>query len=162
MKTARLAPLLLAALPVFATTSFAGGAPTEQTIPEQNRENMLTALRGEAFAFVVYSLYAEKARQEGHDEIAAVFESVAQQERSEHFAEIAELYGLVGTTEVNLQAAIRGETTETDHMYPAFAAAARAVGASDVAVRFDEIARDERKHAEKFKTLLRGLRGQRL
>jgi rubrerythrin len=161
MKTSRLATLLLAALPVFSTTSLAGGGPAEQTMPDQNRENLLIALRGEAFAFVTYSLYAERARQEGHDEVAAVFESAARQERTEHFAEIAKLYGLIGTTESNLQTAIQGETRETNHIYPGFAAAARAVGANDVAERFEEIAKDERKHADKFTSLLRSLQGQR-
>lgn len=120
-------------------------------------ENLHTAMRGEAFAYASYMLYAERARKDGHPEIADLFENAAKIERFEHFAEEAELAGLVGTTEENLREAIKGESYESTTMYREFAEQAASVEDHDAAERFEEIRRDEMKHRAMFEAALQKL-----
>ena len=123
----------------------------------QTRTNLLKAMRGEAFAFVKYTLFAEQARQNGREELAKLYESTAKMERFEHFAEEAELAWLVGDDRENLKNAIRGENREVETMYPQFAQQAADAGEEDAAARFAEVARDEMKHREAFKEALQKL-----
>jgi rubrerythrin len=115
------------------------------------KEHLLEAMKGEAFAFAKYMLFARDARAEGHEEIAALFEKTAQEEGHEHFRELAILYGLSGTTEENLKNAIQGETEEVEHTYVRFRKASRAAGDTAVADRFEEIRHDERIHDARFR-----------
>ena len=117
----------------------------------QTKNNLLTAMHGEAFAYVKYMLFAERARKNGRADLAGLFENTANVERFEHFAEEAELAGLVGTDEENLQDAITGESYEVDIMYGDFAQQARTAGDQAVADRFSEIRRDERGHRDLYK-----------
>lgn len=141
-----------------ATSLFAGDATTQTGDQPQTRSNLQTALHGEAYAFVKYSLFAEQARREGHADIAAQFEAAAKKERHEHFAELAALYELVGTTEQNLKDAIAGETSEATSIYPNFAATALSEGNQAAAALFEELAGDERTHAAEFSAALSSLR----
>jgi rubrerythrin len=149
--------IILSILPVFSWAAWAAVGPS--TLPSQGktRGNVEAALRGEAFAYVKYNLYAAQARKEGYEDIAKAFEKIADQERLEHLAEFAEIYGLVGDTAKNLQSAIRDEGQEVSTVYPGFAAVARAEGATAAAERFEEIARDEQTHVNEFKNLLQSL-----
>lgn len=117
-------------------------------------ENLLTAMHGEAFAYAKYMLYAERARQQGHTELAELFENIAKEERLEHFAEEAELAGLVGTDADNLSNAIEGESYEVETMYREFAEKALAAGDDAAAARFEEIRHDEIKHRDALKAAL--------
>lgn len=126
----------------------------------QTHENLSTALHGEAFAYVKYILYAEKARKEGYRDVAEAFELAAKKERYEHFAELAEHYGLVGTTAENLAEAIAGEVNEATKLYPDFARTAMKDGERSVADRFEELAGDEGQHAKEFASLLRAIDGE--
>jgi rubrerythrin len=85
-------------------------------------------MHGEAFAYAKYLLYAEHARKGGNQELADLFEKTANTERFEHFAEEAELAGLVGSDAENLRDAIKGESYEIDIMYLEFAGQAKAAG----------------------------------
>lgn len=116
--------------------------------------NLSTAMHGEAFAYAKYMLYAERARQSGNTELAQLFENTAREERFEHFAEEAELAGLVGNDADNLRDAIEGESYETETMYRDFAEQALAAGDKAAADRFAEIGRDEMKHRDAFKAAL--------
>ena len=58
---------------------------------DQTRQNLCTAMHGEAFAYVKYLLFAEYAREEGRMDLAELFERTAQVERFEHFREEAQL-----------------------------------------------------------------------
>lgn len=144
---------LLSILPALALSASAS-VPTQG----KTRANLEAALRGEAFAYVKYNLYAAQARKEGYEDIAKAFEKIADQERMEHLAEFASLYGLVGDTAKNLQDAIRDEGKEVSVIYPEFAATARAEGDTAAAERFEEIARDEQTHVNEFQSLLQSLR----
>ena len=118
---------------------------------------LVTALHGEAFAFARYSLFAAAARERGDERLAALFEGTANVELHEHFAELAELAGLVGTDADNLAAALQDENQEIEVTYPEFARQAREAGEEAVALRFEEIAADERAHARSLESELEAL-----
>lgn len=120
-------------------------------------ENLSTAMHGEAFAHAKYMLFAQHARQQGNSELANLFESTANTEKVEHFAEEAELAGIVGSDVENLKNAIAGESYEAESMYPDFAAAADRVGDHEAALRFREIAADEARHRDTFQVELKHL-----
>ena len=130
---------------------------TPVKLNSQTRENLMSAIRGEAFAYAKYMAYAQRARESGHAKIADLFEQTAKTERFEHFREMADLVGLVGSDAQNLQDAIQGETQESQAMYPKFADQAAAVGDTAAAERFREIAKDEMKHRDMFKNALASL-----
>ena len=129
-------------------------ARSEATLHQNTLENLATAMRGEAFAYAKYMLYAQHARENGNAEAANLFESAAQTERIEHFAEEAKLAGLVGSDRENLQDAMKGESYEVDTMYFEFAQQAVEAGDQAAADRFDEIRHDEMKHRDAFKAML--------
>ena len=64
------------------------------TLDQKTLDDLSTAMRGEAFAYAKYLLYAEHARKSGNKELADLFEKTANTERFEHFAEEAELAGI--------------------------------------------------------------------
>ncbi len=117
-------------------------------------DNLSTAMHGEAFAYVKYLLYAEHARKSGHKELADLFEKTANTERFEHFAEEAQLAGLVGSDADNLKDAIKGESYEIDTMYLEFAQKATVAEHTAAAARFEEIRHDEIGHRDAFKMAL--------
>jgi rubrerythrin len=144
-------PLLLAGFVVGLAVS---EAQMKHYMNRKTMENLHTAMKGEAFAYAKYMLFAEHARKNGHPEIAGMFESAAKTERFEHFAEEAELAGLVGTVEENLRDAIQGEDYEITTMYKQFAEEARSLEDHDAAERFEEVRRDEMKHRSMFQSAL--------
>ena len=87
-----------------------------------------------------------------------MFEKTANTERFEHFAEEAQLAGLVGSDADNLKDAINGESYEVDTMYLEFAEKAKVAGDAAAAARFEEIRHDEIGHRNAFKTALAKLR----
>lgn len=125
---------------------------------DQTREHLLQAMHGEAFAYARYLLFAESARRNGRPALADLFERTAHTERFEHFAEEAELAGLVGTDEENLRAAIEGEAYEVETMYAEFAEQARQAGDTAAAERFAEVRGDEMTHLAGFRQALEQLR----
>jgi len=123
----------------------------------QTRKNLLTAMHGEAFAFVKYSLFAQQARQNGREALATLFEETAHVERFEHFAEEAELCGVISNDSDNLRDAIQGESYEVETMYREFAEQATAAGDTEAAARFAEVGRDELGHRDAFEKALKTL-----
>jgi rubrerythrin len=130
---------------------------THGTLDQKTLDNLSTAMHGEAFAYVKYLLYAEHARKSGHKELADLFEKTANTERFEHFAEEAQLAGLVGSDADNLKDAIQGESYEIDTMYLEFAQKAKVAGDTAAAARFEEIRHDEMGHRDAFKIALANL-----
>ena len=110
----------------------------------------MEAMRGEAFAFAKYKLFARQARNNGDCELAGIFDKTADQEYLEHFMEQAELVQLVGSDEEDVTNAIAGESFEVDTLYKRFAEEAREDGDEQVADRFEEIRRDEAFHQLAF------------
>ena len=144
-------------LVVIAAVFFAIGRTTAQSHTTLNKEtmaNLSTAMHGEAFAFAKYMLYAQHARKSGNKDVADLFEKAAHTERFQHFAEEAQLAGLVGSGEDNLRDAIKGESHEVETMYLGFAKDATAAGDKAAAARFQEIRNDEMGHRDAFKAAL--------
>ena len=127
---------------------------TQRNLAKTTLDNLSTAMHGEAFAYVKYLLYAEHARKGGNKELADLFEKTANTERFEHFAEEAQLAGLVGSDADNLKDAINGESYEVDTMYLEFAEKAKVAGDAAAAARFEEIRHDEMGHRDAFKIAL--------
>ncbi len=123
----------------------------------QTRANLLTAMRGEAFAFAKYRLCAVEARKHGRPELAELFDRAAGDEYFDHFTRQALLAGVIATDADNLHDAIEEETYEVDELYRRFAEEADAVGDHEVAERFREIRADELRHREAFAAALAGL-----
>lgn len=121
---------------------------------KQTRDNLVTAMSGEAFAFAKYTLFAKRARESGNEQLAELFEDTAHTEFFEHFAEEAQLAELVGSNVDNLRAAISGETFEAKKMYKEFAEKAAQAGDAEAAARFNEIRSDEAKHRAAFRSIL--------
>jgi len=126
----------------------------DHPISSRSRKNLLEAMHGEAFAYAKYKLFARQARESGYFEVADLFERTADQEFFEHFVEEAELIGLVGSIEQDIQDAIAGESYEVDTMYRKFANEAKADGDAPVAHRFEEIRQDETEHQLGFEEAL--------
>ncbi len=155
----RIGPSASAALGAFAAAALlaagVGQAQQHHSRPAEVQKDLETAMKGEAFAYAKYMLFAEQARAHGHPDVAALFENTAKTERLEHFREHAELAGLVSSSDAeNLHNASAGETYETTKMYPEMAARARRLGDSQAAERFTEIGKDESKHRDEFAAAL--------
>ncbi|HZW54913.1 MAG TPA: rubrerythrin family protein [Nitrososphaerales archaeon] len=129
----------------------------KRPLGEKTREHLLEAMHGEAFAYVKYMLFSEAAKKNGHAKLAELFEKTANVERFEHFAEEAELFGLVGNDEKNLEDSIDGESYEVTTMYKDFSEEAKAAGDLAVAERFSEIRNDEKTHLAAYKSALESL-----
>ena len=119
----------------------------------RTEQNLLAAFSGESMARNKYLFYADKARQEGNEEIAELFESMAKNEGIHGKLLYQRLKGVGNSTE-NLQDAIQGEYGEWSTMYPNFAQIAREEGFPDVATLFEGISKIEKDHEFRFLTAL--------
>ncbi|MFD8329116.1 ferritin family protein [Streptomyces lydicus] len=145
------------AAPALALATSVGTPPKahgSRALRAQTLSDLDTAMKGEGFAYASYSLFAAQADREGHAAVGRLFRSTAQTELNEHLREAATLVGTVGTNAANLRQAIRGETHEHQVMYRRFAAQARQDGDTKAAELFTEIAADEGRHRDAFRTAL--------
>lgn len=135
----------------------------------KTEQNLLKAFAGESQARMRYNYFAEKAREEGLEQIAALFEETAINEKAHarRFfdflegggVEITAMYpaGMVGNTLQNLKAAADGENEEWTELYPEFASIAAEEGFPAVASAFKLIAKVEKEHEERYRTLYNNL-----
>ncbi|MFE0348946.1 ferritin family protein [Streptomyces griseoluteus] len=143
-----------------ASPALAGGPPqptphtAARALNAQTLADVTAAMKGEAFAYAAYSLFAAEADRQGLPAVARLFRSTAETELTEHLREAATLAGLVGSDAANLRQAISGETYEHQVMYRRFAEQARADGDLEAAKLFTEIAADEGRHRDAFRTAL--------
>ncbi|OMI34309.1 ferritin family protein [Streptomyces sparsogenes] len=117
--------------------------------------DLATTMKGEAFAYASYDLFAAEAGREAHPAVGRLFRDTARTELNEHFREAATLAGTVGSNAANLRESINGETYEHQVMYRGFAAQARADGDRAAAGLFTEIAADEGRHRDAYRTALK-------
>ena len=115
--------------------------------------NLLYAFAGESQARNKYSYFAGVARKEGFEQIAAIFEETANNEKEHAKLWFKEL-GLLGDTAANLAAAAAGEREEWTEMYRTFAEEAEAEGFTALANRFRRVAEIEKRHEERYNALL--------
>ncbi|MBQ7501137.1 flavin reductase [bacterium] len=126
----------------------------------RTEKNLQEAFAGESQARNKYSYYASKARKEGYQQIANIFEETAHNER-EH----AELWfkhlhgGAVPTTTVNLKDAADGENFEWTNMYAEFAKVADEEGFTEIARQFRAVGAIEKAHEERYRKLLANIEG---
>ena len=122
----------------------------------KTEQNLLAAFAGESQARNKYTYFASAARKEGYEQIAALFLETAEQEKQHAKLHLQALAG-IGDTRANLQAAAAGEGHEWTSMYPAMAQEARAEGFEEIARRFENIAKIEKSHQERYLALLQNL-----
>ena len=131
----------------------------------KTEQNLLKAFAGESQARNRYTYFAKQARKEGYEQIAAVFEETAENEK-EHakiffkhleggMVEITAEYpaGVIGTTEENLLEAAEGEKMEWGTLYPDFGQVAEDEGFPEVAHSFRNIAKVEAEHEKRYRKL---------
>lgn len=119
----------------------------------KTEQNLWEAFAGESQARNKYTYYASAAKKEGYEEIAAIFQETADNEKEHAKLHLKALLGIAGTRE-NLQAAASGENAEWTEMYPRMAKEAREEGFEEIAVMFEGIAAVEKAHQERYKALL--------
>lgn len=115
----------------------------------RTKENLLAAFSGESMARNKYLFFADKARQEGNDEVADLFERMSKNEGVHGKLLYQQLKG-VGSSAANLQEAIAGEYGEWSNLYPSFAKVAREEGFEEIGDLFDKIAKIEKDHEFRF------------
>ena len=116
-------------------------------------ENLKAAFAGESQARNMYTFFAKVARKEGYHYIAKIFEETAANEMRHAKDEFTKA-GLLGDTAANLREAMNGEHYETTEMYPEFAKIAREEGNTEAAILFEQIAKVEAEHRDRYKKLL--------
>jgi len=135
----------------------------------QTEQNLLKAFAGESQARMRYDYFAKQAKKEGLEQIAAIFDETAlnEKEHAKRFfkfleggmVEITAAYpaGIIGTTLENLKAAADGENEEWAELYPEFADVAEKEGFKEVATAFRMIARVEKAHEARYRKLYENL-----
>ena len=126
----------------------------EELKGKKTRENLCTAFAGESQTRNKYTFFAAKARAEGYNQIADLFEETAHNERAHAKMWFQILGGISDSTAENLKAAAAGEHDEWTDMYPTFAKVAREEGFDDIARLFEGVAAIEKAHEERYKKLL--------
>lgn len=122
----------------------------------KTEKNLLAAFAGESQARNKYSYFASQAKKEGYEQIAAIFQETANNEKEHAKKEFKFLKG-IGDTKANLLAAAEGENHEWTSMYPEFAKVAIEEGFTKIAKVFEEIAKVEKEHEKRYKKLLKNL-----
>ena len=127
----------------------------------KTEQNLMTAFAGESQARNKYTYFAQKAREEGYEQIAALFEETALNEMNHAKLWFEALNG-VGTTAENLKAAAAGENYEYTDMYKEFAETAQAEGFTRLAYLFRAVGEIERHHEERYLKLLENVEFQKV
>ena len=124
----------------------------------KTEQNLMAAFAGENQARNKYSYFASKAKKDGYEQIAAIFEETANNEK-EHAKMWFKLLegGSVKSTPENLKAAAEGENYEWTDMYAGFAEVAKEEGFDHIAFLFSEVAKIEKEHEERYKKLLKNI-----
>ena len=116
-------------------------------------KNLEYAFAGESQARNKYTYFASKARKEGYEQIAAIFEQTANNEKEHAKLWFKELNG-IGTTLENLVAAAAGEHEEWTEMYRTFAIEAEQEGYAELARVLERVAAIEKRHEERYRKLI--------
>jgi rubrerythrin len=135
----------------------------------KTEQNLLKAFAGESQARNRYEFFSRAAMKEGYEQIAAIFQETANQEK-EHakrffkfleggMVEITAAYpaGVIGTTKENLKAAAEGEHEEWTILYPQFSETAKEEGFPEIATAFKLIAKIETEHEKRYLKLLQNI-----
>ena len=124
----------------------------------KTEQNLMTAFAGESQARNKYTYFASKAKKEGYEQIAAIF-----QETSDNEKEHAKMWfkilkgGKVPSTIENLKDAASGENYEWTDMYEGFAKTAEEEGFPELAAKFRAVGEIEKHHEERYRALLKNI-----
>ena len=119
----------------------------------------MAAFAGESEARNKYTYFASKAKKEGFEQIAAIFQQTADNETEHAKLWFKELEG-IGSTAENLAAAAAGENYEWTDMYEGFAKTAEEEGFNVLAAKFRLVAAIEKRHEERYRALLHNVEAQ--
>lgn len=135
----------------------------------RTEKNVLLSFAGESQARNRYTYFASQAKKEGYEQIAAIFQDTADNEK-EHAKVFFKLLeggeleitggfpaGVIGDTKANLKAAADGERFENTQMYPGFAGIAEAEGFPEIADTFNRISTVEKGHENRYRALLKNI-----
>lgn len=126
----------------------------------RTEKNLMTAFAGESQARNKYTFFASQARKEGYEQIAAIFEETAENEKAHAKLWFKYLQGgdgktqAIGDTAANLLAAAEGENYEWTDMYKEFEQVAREEGFTELAIKFKMVGEIEKTHEERYRKLL--------
>ncbi len=124
----------------------------------KTEQNLMKAFAGESEARNKYTYFASKARKDGYEQIAEIFEETANQEKEHAKMWFKELNGgEISSTKENLLSAIEGENYEWTDMYEEFARIADEEGFKIIANKFRMVAKIEKMHEERYRKLLQNI-----
>lgn len=132
-----------------------GGNNMKELKGTKTEKNLMEAFAGESQARNKYTYFASKAKKEGYEQIAAIFQETADNEK-EHAKMWFKLLngGEISDTASNLKSAAEGENFEWTDMYDRMAKEAKEEGFEHIAYLFEEVAKIEKEHEERYKKLL--------
>ena len=125
----------------------------------KTEQNLLKAFAGESQARNKYTYFASKAKKDGYEQIAAIFEETANNEKEHAKMWFKELHGgEIPSTVENLEAAADGENYEWTDMYEEFAKVAEEEGFKAIAAKFRGVAAIEKEHEVRYRKLLENVK----
>ena len=122
----------------------------------KTEQNLWAAFAGESQARNKYDYFASRAKKDGYEQIAAIFQETALNEKEHAKMWFKEVAG-IGDTPANLAAAAAGEHEEWTEMYKRFAEEAKAEGFDEIARKFAAVAEVERHHEERYLKLAKNI-----
>ena len=140
----------------------------------QTEQNLLKSFAGESQARMRYDYFSKQAKKEGYEQISAIFEETAlnEKEHAKRFFKFLEggnlkisasfPAGKIGTTLENLKESTKGENEEWSEIYPNFAKTAEEEGFQDIATAFEKIGEVEKAHEERYKKLYLNLKEEKI
>ena len=129
----------------------------------KTEQNLMAAFAGESQARNKYTYYASKAKKDGYQQIVAIFEETANNEKEHAKMWFKELHGgAVPETTKNLKDAAEGENYEWTDMYASFAKTAREEGFDEIAEKFEGVAKIEKEHEERYRKLLKNIEDKKV
>jgi len=123
----------------------------------QTEKNLETAFAGESMARNKYTYFASRAKKDGFEQIAAIFQETADNEKEHAKLWFKELHNGMPDTPANLKAAADGENYEWTDMYAGFAEVADKEGFHELAEKFRGVAAIEKRHEERYRALLKNI-----
>ena len=125
----------------------------------KTERNLMEAFAGESQARNKYTYYAAQAKKDGYVQISRIFEETANNEKEHAIIWVKLLHGgQVADTLTNLEDAANGENYEWTDMYATFAKEAREEGFNDIALLFENVAKIEKDHEERYRKLFANIK----
>ena len=127
----------------------------------KTEQNLLAAFAGESQARCKYTYFASVAKKEGYEQIQAIFQETADNEKEHAKMWFKELQ-MLGNTAENLKHAAEGENYEWTDMYKTFAEEAEAEGFTTIADKFRMVGEIEKHHEERYLKLIENVEMQKV